>query len=429
MHKTKPVEKHLESKLLRITGRVQGVGFRPFIFRLANKYNLHGQVKNSGSDVTIHIQGKHDDIKEFTQHLIKDSPRISQPYIAHSQICEIVNSINFEIVQSEDTQHTDVHIPPDYYVCEKCLEELEDKEDRRHHYPFINCTQCGPRYTLIKTLPYDRTNTTMRNFQLCDKCSTEYNDPHNRRYHAEPVSCPDCGPQLEFKSENYSTADNAEALRACVNAIKNGEIVILKGIGGYHIICDAHNKQAIQQLRQCKHRPDKPLAVMFPLSGDDGLDLLRKHVHMTNLEAKRLSSPERPIILLQKKTDSSLPYAIAPGFSELGVMLPYSPLHYIILNMLNAPVIATSANLSGEPVLTDNKDVEDRLRHISTQYLHHNRPIQRPADDPIYRSISKKLRPFRLGRGNTPLELTLPFTLNHPVLASGGQMKNTIALA
>jgi hydrogenase maturation protein HypF len=414
---------------LRIGGRVQGVGYRPFVYHIANKYQLVGYVKNSGSGVSILVQGEKTNIEQFIHELVARAPSNAEPVLLEQQACDGIATNDFKIVDSEKTLQQDVHLPTDLFVCDDCLKELYQPSDRRYRYPFINCTQCGPRYTLIRQLPYDRINTTMDGFVLCPACKTEYENPSDRRFHAEPIACPQCGPQLVYKHQDTVIKGNGHALQAAISAIQTGEIVVIKGIGGYHIVCDAMNPEAINNLRTQKPRPDKPLAIMFPQSGTDGLDVVRQHVELTTLQAQSLVSSIRPIVLVEQSESSTLPHIIAPGMHQFGVMLPYSPLHHLLLNELASPIIATSANISGEPLLTDNRAVEKKLQHISQHYLHHDRPIERPADDPVYQVICNKIRPIRLGRGTAPLELNLPFTLDKPVIACGGHMKNTVALA
>jgi hydrogenase maturation protein HypF len=305
-----------------------------------------------------------------------------------------------------------------------------DPGDRRFHYPFINCTQCGPRYTLIEALPYDRPNTSMDGFRLCPECESEYQDPADRRFHAEPVACPQCGPQLTFEENNQADVrDTSEALAAALRSLRDGKIVAVKGIGGYHLVCDARDPAAIATLRQRKQRPDKPLAVMFPVDGMDGLDFVRRYVMLQDAEAELVAGPMRPIVLATKKAGCSLADNIAPGLDEIGVFLPYSPLHQLLLDDFGGPVVATSGNISGEPVLTDNAEASHRLRKIADSFLQHDRRIVRPADDPVFRRIGGRMRPLRIGRGSAPRELELPWPQERPLLAVGGHMKGTLALS
>ncbi|MEJ2407466.1 MAG: carbamoyltransferase HypF [Candidatus Thiodiazotropha sp.] len=414
---------------LRIGGQVQGVGFRPFIYRLASRFVLNGWVENCGAEVLLLFEGGPNSVEAAVEALLRHPPPLAQPTLLERATVTTKHYNDFIIRPSRNRGKGRPHIPPDYFLCDDCLRELNTPTDRRYRYPFINCTQCGPRYTLIERLPYDRRHTTMAQFPLCPACQAEYDDPLNRRFHAEPVACPDCGPQLSFRYSDQQREDTQAALDTTLSLLRAGEIVAVKGIGGYHLMCDARNEEAIHRLRQRKSRPDKPLAVMFPQTGADGLDALRMELLPSEPEAELLRSAMRPIVLCQKDTNSTLARNLAPGLSEIGAMLPYSPLHHLLLQGFGGPLVATSGNLSGEPVLTVNREADSRLARIADGFLHHNRPIRRPADDPVYRQLAGKPRPLRLGRGNAPLEHSLPFTLERPLLAVGGEMKNSIALA
>ncbi len=415
---------------LILSGRVQGVGFRPFVYRLAQTLKLCGWVRNCTGQVEIHIQGEDQSLHTFTRRLFQHAPPLSRPVLERCEPAMVDDSDGFTIRDSAATDTGNIHVPPDLFTCDDCLAELHNPRDRRYRYPFINCTQCGPRYTLIRGMPYDRPATTMAAFELCKDCRREYTDPLNRRFHAEPVACPDCGPALEFTAPDIKpVSSNEAALTACVAALQAGSIVAVKGIGGYHLLCDAGNDTAIARLRHKKPRPHKPLAVMFPALPGSPLKCVNHRVYLSRDQADLLLSPGRPIVLARKRPGDDLSGLVAPGLDEIGVMLPYSPLHHLILSDFGAPLIATSANISGEPVLTDRTETEARLAHVADAFLHHNRPIERPADDPVFRIIHDRPRPLRLGRGYAPFEQTLPFKLDRPVLAVGGHMKNTIALA
>ncbi len=459
------------ARFITINGRVQGVGFRPFVYRLAHQYNVTGWVRNVNGAVEIHAEGEVPQLQRFSDALLNEAPPLSEPGPLAVTACDPEHADAFSILDSHSTcaaclnDASSIHLPPDGFVCADCLAELHDPANRRHRYPFINCTQCGPRYTLITALPYDRPNTAMRDFALCPDCQGEYENPLDRRFHAEPIACPVCGPHLTFTpsplsqgipslrdirregwGEGEEHAQAAEspnippspallppgengkgdeaALAAAVAALRAGKIVAVKGVGGYHLMCDAANDAAIAELRARKPRPTKPLAVMFK-----DLDALRRAVQITPEEEAFLASPERPILLLPKRPDGGLSALIAPGLAQIGCLLPYSPLHDLLLNDFGGPLVATSGNLSGEPVLTDNAEAQTRLAHIADAFLHHDRPIVRPADDPVYRVIAGRPRPLRLGRGSAPLELGLPSPLAEPVLALGSHIKNTICLA
>ena len=418
----------MQARQLLIGGKVQGVGFRPFIFRLAHQLELSGWVRNCTGQVEIHVQGTAAALEQFCSRIKLSAPAISAPQIIAVNNIDTGSFSDFRILPSERSDNPQIHIPTDFFTCPDCLAELRNPAERRHRYPFINCTQCGPRYTIIRGLPYDRPATSMSGFPLCDACRAEYENPLDRRFHAQPLACADCGPGLQYREADQQLNDSSDALAAAIRALLDGKTLAVKGVGGYHLLCDAHNDAAISRLRRLKPRPDKALAVMFPERGDDGLQAVLEQVELSTAEADLLRSPARPIVLCKTKKGNLSPL-IAPGLRETGIMLPYSPLHYLLLDTLDRPVIATSANLSGEPVLTENSEVEQRLTHVAQAFLHHNREIVRPADDPVYRTIANRPRPLRMGRGNAPLEMTLPFTLSEAVLATGSQMKNTVALA
>ena len=414
----------------RLGGCVQGVGFRPFVFNLATRHGLTGWVRNRLGVVELLAQGEAAALDAFERDLLDHAPPLARVEVLSSQYTPVSELDAFSILQSVDTGEADIHIPVDLYACDDCLRELGDPSDRRFRYPFINCTGCGPRYTLMRQLPYDRANTTMAGFTLCPACASEYNQPANRRFHAEPVACPVCGPSLQFHDgKGRVVPGNEAALAACIDALHDGRVIAVKGIGGYHLVCDATSDRAVTHLRNSKPRPHKPLAVMFPAPPDDPLGAVSAEVSLTGDEQQHLLSAMRPVVLARMRTPGSLSPLIAPGLRELGVFLPYSPLHHLLLNDFGAPLVATSANIGGEPVLADNHEVESRLAHIAEGYLHHDRPIERIADDPVYRTIGRAVRPLRMGRGNAPMELALPYRLDIPVLAVGGHMKNTVCLA
>ncbi|MEJ2604318.1 MAG: carbamoyltransferase HypF, partial [Gammaproteobacteria bacterium] len=412
-----------------LTGHVQGVGFRPFVFRLAREHGITGWVRNRLGEVEIRAQGDAAAVARFRDGLVTAAPPLSRPTLSADEPAEGDVYEDFRILDSAASESPRIFVPPDYFMCEDCRAELTDPTDRRHRYPFINCTQCGPRYTLIEALPYDRPNTSMAAFPLCPECQREYLDPSDRRFHAEPVACPACGPSVSLRAGGGTVGAREAALAGAVGRLRAGDILAVKGIGGYHLMCSATDAAAVARLRARKPRPDKPLAVMFPLSGDDGLDALRRAVRLRAGEADCLLSPMRPIVLAALRDDCPLAHNLAPGLGELGVFLPYSPLHQLLTADFGAPLVATSGNISGEPVLTDADDAERRLAHIADAFLHHDRPIVRPADDPVFRTIGGRVRPIRIGRGCAPKELTLPWRLAEPVLAVGGHMKNTLALA
>lgn len=415
---------------LVLEGHVQGVGFRPFVYRLALGHGITGHVRNCVGRVEILACGPAHALAAFRADLIRRAPGLSRPRLTRCERAATIEGGDFAILPSVIDDAARVFVPADNYLCEDCRRELTNPADRRYRYPFINCTQCGPRYTLIEALPYDRVNTSMAGFPLCPDCRAEYEEPGDRRYHAEPIACAVCGPQLCWHvpgSETY--CEGVAALDAAVDRLRDGSIVAVKGVGGYHLLCDATNELAIARLRKRKRRPHKPLAIMLPHSGADGLDLLRRIADVTADELECLLGPARPVTLVRERADSGLPRNIAPGLVELGVILPYSPLHELLLGDLGRPLIATSANISGEPVLTDAAEVEARLGEVADAFLHHDRPIVRPADDAVFRRVGRKPRPLRLGRGTAPLELDMPWAQAVPLIALGGQMKSTITLS
>jgi hydrogenase maturation protein HypF len=407
-------------------GRVQGVGFRPFVYRTAHRYRVRGWVRNLAGQVEVVAQGGPDTLLRFGEALLLDAPPLARPAKLADSLLPPQALNGFAIVDSRATGPVHVAVPPDYFACDECVAEMRDPANRRHRYPFINCTQCGPRYTLMRRVPYDRANTTMAGFALCPRCRAEYTNPLDRRFHAEPVACPVCGPRLAFEAGSSRRLVGEAALDACVSALAAGQVVAVKGIGGYHLMCDAASSAAVGTLRARKRRPHKPLAVMFPR--DAGLAAVQRTAHLDDVHRAMLLDPMRPIVLLRTREDAAIAPEVAPGCSEVGAMLPYSPLHHLLLEGFGAPLVATSGNLTGEPVLTDNAEATARLAHVADAFLHHDRPIARPADDPVYRVVAGVARPLRIGRGNAPLEIDLPFTLSRPVLALGGHLKNTVAL-
>jgi len=422
-----PVEARC-ARRLSVGGRVQGVGFRPFVYRLAGALGVAGWVQNASGHVLIHVEGPQAALDDFTARLIADAPPLARPEIAACEDAAPAGLADFDIAASAADDAPSISLPPDLFVCDDCLRELADPQARRHRYPFINCTQCGPRYTIITGLPYDRAATTMATFPLCPDCRAEFADPGDRRFHAQPLACPACGPSLSYVAGETRIGATEAALSACVARLRAGGIVAVKGVGGYHLMCDARNAEAVAALRVRKNRPHKPLAVMFPMLGADGLDAVRADLAPDATAAAALRDSVRPIVLTPKRADADLAPMIAPGLDEIGAFLPYSPLHHLLLTDFGGPLVATSGNISGEPVITDAADAEARLSRVADAFLHHDRPIARPADDSVVRPIAGRARAIRPGRGLALLEVELPFSLDAPVLAAGGHMKATLAL-
>ncbi len=421
--------------VLAVEGRVQGVGFRPFVRRLARLHGLAGWVRNDGGRVTIRIEGPEAVLAAFSADLIDRAPPLARPRLVAMRRVGYEGLPEFSIVASAEGERTAAAIPPDHFACADCLAEMRDPMARRYRYPFINCTQCGPRYTIIDRLPYDRLNTSMAGFVLCPACRSEYDDADDRRHHAQPLGCPRCGPQLELRDFATGAAMPGSgpcgeaALAAAVRSLREGRIVAVKGIGGFHLLCDARSEPAVRRLRQRKRRPDKPLAIMVRSLEADGLSEVRTIAIPCMAAQRALIDPVRPIVLVPKREDAELAPSIAPGLDEVGVLLPYSPLHALLLDDFGGPVVATSGNRSGDPVETDESSAMAGLADVADVFLVHDRPIRRPADDPVFRVIGDRARPLRLGRGNAPLQLRLPGPIERPTLAVGGQMKSTVALA
>lgn len=409
-----------------LAGCVQGVGFRPFVHNLALTLNLTGWVLNQNGCVSVRVEGRADDIARFEIKIISEAPALAKPRITARLEKKAMQFSRFEIKQSQinsNKRTSSIQLPADLYCCPQCEAELFNPSNFRHHYPFINCTQCGPRYTLIDALPYDRQATSMRTFPLCDACEKEYRDPNNRRFHAEPIACPTCGPHLEYISGNKTTRENT--LQLVCHALSLGKIIAAKGIGGFHLLCDATNSDAVMRLRERKARPHKPLAIMLLP------DQLARYVKLTPCHKEQLFSASRPVVLCPSLAHTHLAKELAPGLNELGIILPYSPLHSVLMQLWQKPLVVTSANISGEPVFTEAEDIIERIPHIVDGILNHNRPIRRPADDSVIQIHGGAAHTLRIGRGIAPQELRSPFLLpdETTLLATGSQSKNTLCLA
>jgi hydrogenase maturation protein HypF len=418
-----------EARRWRIGGRVQGVGFRPFVYRLAHAFDLTGWVRNTAGTVEIHAQGSADRLSAFGRGLFAQCPGTARARLIEETAASLESGDDFVILQSADGRDLPATIPPDLYTCEECLAELSDPGARRYRYPFINCTQCGPRYTIIRKLPYDRKNTTLDGFSLCAACADEYGNPQDRRFHAQPLACAACGPALYWHDRRTPVVRGGSALAAAIRALRRGRIVAMRGVGGYQLLCDAANENAVVRLRERKGRPAKPFAVMVPWSDGDGLRAARDIAHLSPLSGAALCDPARPIVIVERLPSARLCAAIAPGLRDIGLMLPYSPLHHLLLQDFAGPLVATSGNISGEPLLTAPEEAEQRLDHVADGFLHHNRPIARPADDAVLRVLAGVVRPVRLGRGTAPLELRLESAAKTPTLAVGAYSKSCTAVA
>ncbi|NDJ86377.1 MAG: carbamoyltransferase HypF [Chloroflexi bacterium] len=423
MHNT-PQTTELQRRYIRIQGAVQGVGFRPFIYRLATQMQLKGWVINSSQGVQIEIEGPPAIVAEFLTRIPDEKPPLAVIQTLESLEMPVVGYMDFEIRHSDDSGAKTTLVLPDVATCPDCLAEIQNPEDRRYRYPFTNCTNCGPRFTIIRALPYDRPNTSMRLFPMCNACQAEYDDPLDRRFHAQPNACPECGPHLEqWDSAGHVLATHDAALIAAAAAIRHGQIVAVKGLGGFHLMVDARREESVRRLRERKHRPDKPLAVMMP-----SLDVVHRYCALSPDEEILLATPQAPIVLLTKHEDTDLAPAIAPDNPDVGVMLPYTPLHHLLLDELDFPVVATSGNLTDEPICIDEAEALARLAGIADVFLVHNRPIVRHVDDSVVRLMAGQPILLRRARGYAPMPIRVAQTLP-PILAVGGHLKNTIAVS
>jgi hydrogenase maturation protein HypF len=411
-----------ERRRVMVQGLVQGVGFRPFVYRLAQELALGGWVVNSSQGVMIEVEAIPVQLDAFLTRLQNELPPHAAIHHLDWQSISLVGEGHFEIRHSDHTGSKTALVLPDLATCPECLNEIFDPTNRRYRYPFTNCTHCGPRFTIIQGLPYDRPNTTMREFEMCDECRAEYENPLDRRFHAQPNACPKCGPQLALWDKTGTTlAVRDEALLATAEAIRQGKVVAIKGIGGFHLMVDARNDEAVTLLRSRKHRDEKPLAVMYP-----SLQQIKADCDVSELEESLLTSSEAPIVLL-KRTGGNIAPNVAPGNPYLGVMLPYTPLHHLLMHELGFPVVATSGNFSGEPICIDEWEALKRLSTIADLFLVHNRPIERHVDDSIVRVAAGRELVLRRARGYSPLPVELPQPVP-TIIAAGSHLKNTAAV-
>lgn len=408
-----------------IQGAVQGVGFRPFVYRLATEYGLVGYVSNTPQGVVVEAEGARDRLTAFVRDIQEKSPPLSIIESIDAEWAAPLGAERFEIRQSESQGDVRAHILPDIATCVDCLREIQDPADRRYRYPFTNCTHCGPRYSIIHRLPYDRPNTTMKVFEMCPECRAEYENPRDRRFHAQPTACPACGPHLALWSPDGRELETRDAaLREAVAVLIAGKVLAVKGLGGFHLMVDARSEDAVCRLRRFKHREEKPFALMYP-----GVERIREDCIVSELALQLLESPESPIVLLDRVPGgTSLAPSVAPGAPRFGIMLPYTPLHHVLMEELGFPIVATSGNLSEEPICIDEHEALERLRGIAEFFLVHNRPIARHVDDSIIQIVMGREMVLRRARGYAPL----PVNAKEPgpvVLAVGGHLKNTVAVA
>ena len=405
----------VERRRFRVHGVVQGVGFRPFVYGLAQRHGLGGFVLNDGAGVVAEAEGEPSAVAAFAAEIESEAPPLARVDSVTAEPVPAIGEREFRIELSAPTARTAL-IPADVATCDDCLREVFDPADRRFRYPFVNCTQCGPRFTIVVGVPYDRPLTTMAGFPLCAECRREYEDPADRRFHAEPIACPVCGPTLRLSSPSNTVLLGQEALGVAVGLLRDGAILAVKGLGGYHLACDAANEEAVARLRARKHREDKPFAVMT--SAPEALASASRE------ELALVRSRERPIVLVRRRADAPVAPSVAPGTAWLGIMLPYTPLHHLLAADFDGPLVMTSGNRSDEPIAFDDDEARERLGGIADAFLAHDRPIHRRCED----SVVRHEFPLRRSRGFAPGALRLPISARQPLVAAGGELKSTFCV-
>lgn len=409
-----------------VRGTVQGVGFRPFVFQLASRLAVRGSVTNTSDGVVIKAQAPEAALRSFIDALANEVPPLATIISIDSRsLTTPLTADSFTILPSESTGTAQAIIPPDIALCADCLGELGNPDDHRYRYPFINCTNCGPRFSIIETLPYDRSRTSMKHFPMCRVCTREYEDPANRRYHAQPNACPVCGPSNSWHDRYGNRLAGDDCSKAAITAINRGKILAIRGLGGFHLCVDACSEAAVTLLRRRKNRPAKPLAVMVA-----ELEAVSRLCYLSESEASVLSSPQHPIVLLSPRPQTELAANLAPQMSDIGIMLPYTPLHHLLFNEPGCPtaLVMTSGNAGGEPICTGNDEAFTRLRDIADYFLLHNRDIVTRVDDSVVKVVAGKTRLMRRSRGYVPAPILVPYDLP-PVIGCGGGLKSTFSLA
>ncbi len=414
----------MKRRAIAVSGIVQGVGFRPFVYALAARLGLHGFVKNQTGGVLIEVEGEDVALDRFLVELTAQPPRLARIENVCWESCRLRGDRDFRIESSTSDATQPIFPAPDVATCDDCLAELFDPSDRRYRYPFLNCTHCGPRLTIIRGTPYDRERTTMASFTMCAACRAEYDDPADRRFHAQPIACPACGPHLALRDADGRPISVLDPLAEAVRTLREGKIVALKGLGGYHLACDASNSRAVAELRTRKHRDEKPFALMVR-----DVMAARRFADISTAEEALLCAPARPIVVLGRRPEGESLGEVAPGNPCVGIMLPYTPLHHLLLEALDPlPLVMTSGNRSDEPIAYDDRDAERRLAGIADLFLSHDRPIETRCDDSVTRVVANIELPVRRSRGYAPEPLRLPVACRRPTLALGGQLKVTFAL-
>jgi len=418
-------EESLRRVRARVDGTVQGVGYRPFVYRLADELGIAGWVLNDERGVLVEAEGPPDAVEAFVARLSSDAPPLAEVRGVQAQAVDVVGTPGFEIVASERGGAATAPVTSDAASCADCLAELADPADRRHRYPFLNCTNCGPRFTIVEEIPYDRPLTTMAGFEMCDACRAEYEDPLDRRFHAQPNACPVCGPQVRLLERDGTPVDGVlDAPAAAAQDLLAGKILAVKGLGGYHLTCRADSEAAVAALRARKHREDRPFALLVA-----DVEAARGLVELDEAEAALLTSRARPIVLARRRPDADVAASVAPGAPELGIMLPYTPLHELLATDAGVPLVLTSGNLSDEPIAFVDADALRRLAPIADRFLVHDRPIATRTDDSVVRIVRERPLMMRRSRGYVPASLDLPIATVAHLLATGAEQKNAFCVA
>ncbi|MBB6218610.1 hydrogenase maturation protein HypF [Anaerosolibacter carboniphilus] len=412
----------MKGYIIKIFGIVQGVGFRPYVYNLAHKYDIRGFVNNSGASLVIDAEGNKEHIREFILHLIHDPPQLARIESIEIICRNVAGYKGFAIQKSDGKEENFRFISTDVGVCPECMEEVSDMNSRWYQYPFTNCTKCGPRYSIIEDFPYDRKDTTMKLFDMCPSCREDYENPLNRRFHAQPTCCPACGPTLSLLDRQGERIQCDDVIGTMVELIKRGKIIAMKGLGGFHLVCNAEDQEAILLLRQRKHRPHKPLAIMAK-----DMEYIKNLCYVNEMEEGILQSNRKPIVLLNRRKPFVLPEIIAPDTQKLGMMLPYTPLHYMLFQKDIHFLVMTSGNTSNAPIQYQDEEALNTLNTIADYFLMHNRHIHTPVDDSVVRVFQKREMTTRIGRGYAPF--IVKTGVKNEILALGAEQKSTFCLS